>query len=282
MVAAAPPAGAVLPSLLEFVSSSVLVGHNIRFDLSFINHALASTGRNELENPAIDTLAMARRLIRDEYLNCKLSTLADSLLLDHRPSHRALADVLATGDLLHALLERAGSFGIVDLSELLSLPRLLGHPQAGKLRSTAALPASPGVYWFVDGRHRPIFVERADDLRVAARTHFLVQRDRWTARLLRQAQSVGHRRCPDQRSATRAAAASRPGVGPLVQPNSSHAGCLKARTSRMDTGAPKRNWGPANEGDEEPVRACGGTGQSQGRARTVAICRRLPLLGSDG
>ena len=201
MVAAAPPVGAVLPSFLEFVGPSVLVGHNVRFDLSFINHALVSTGRAELQGPVIDTLAMARRLVKDECANCKLSTLAASLRLDHRPSHRALTDVLATGDLLHALLERAGSFGIVDLSELLELPRLLGHPQAHKLKQTVPLPSGLGVYWFADGRGRPIYVEQAGDLRTAARGHFLVRRSRWTARLLRQAHAVGHRRCPDRGSA---------------------------------------------------------------------------------
>ena len=63
---------------------------------------------NHLANPTVDTLALARRLVRDMVDNCKLGTLAASLRLPHQPSHRALTDVLATGDLLHALLERAG------------------------------------------------------------------------------------------------------------------------------------------------------------------------------
>ncbi len=154
MVFGAPRVGEMLPSFLEFIGGAVLVGHNLRFDLSFIDHALVSTGRDRLGNAAVDTLALARRLVRDVAPNCKLGTLASILRLPHQPSHRALTDVLATGDLLHTLLERAGSFGILGLEELLDLPRLVGHPQAAKLRLTTRLPHRPGVYWFVDAcRH---------------------------------------------------------------------------------------------------------------------------------
>ena len=41
MVADAPRIGEMLPSFLEFLGGGVVVGHNVRFDLSFLNHALA-------------------------------------------------------------------------------------------------------------------------------------------------------------------------------------------------------------------------------------------------
>ena len=138
----------------------MIVGHNVRFDLSFLDHALVSTGRERLANATVDTLALARRLVRDMVPNCKLGTLAATLRLAHQPSHRALTDVLATGDLLHALLERAGSFGILGLEELLDLPRLVGHPQGAKLKLTTRLPHRPGVYWFTDAAGNVLYVGR--------------------------------------------------------------------------------------------------------------------------
>ena len=45
MVAEAPRVGEMLPSFLEFVGGAVLVGHNLRFDLSFLDHALVATGQ---------------------------------------------------------------------------------------------------------------------------------------------------------------------------------------------------------------------------------------------
>ena len=196
MVTDAPTIGAMLPTFLEFVGGAVIVGHNVRFDLSFLNHALVSTGRDRLQNATVDTLALARRLIRDMVPNCKLGTLAAVLNLSHQPSHRALTDVLATGDLLHALLERAGSFGILGLEELLDLPRLVGHPQAAKLRLTTRLPHRPGIYWFTDAAGNVLYVGKATDLHSRARSYFTGDRRPKIGRLLRQLHAIHFRVCP--------------------------------------------------------------------------------------
>ena len=196
MVADAPRIGEMLPSFLEFVGAAVLVGHNIRFDLSFLDHALVSTGRERMSNVTVDTLPLARRLVRDMVDNCKLGTLAASLRLEHQPSHRALTDVLATGDLLHALLERAGSFGILELEELLDLPRLVGHPQAAKLKLTTRLPHRSGVYWFTDAAGNVLYVGKATDLQARVRSYFAGDRRHKIGRLLRQLHAIHHRVCP--------------------------------------------------------------------------------------
>jgi DNA polymerase-3 subunit epsilon len=196
MVADAPPVGEMLASFLEFLGGAVVVGHNVRFDLSFINHALTSTGRPRLANATVDTLALARRLVRDMVPNCKLGTLASSLRLDHQPCHRALDDVLATGDLLHALIERAGIYGIVGLEELLNLPKLVGHPQADKLRLTTRLPHRAGVYWFCDAAGNVLYVGKATDLQSRVRSYFSGDSRHKIGQLLRQLDAVHHHVCP--------------------------------------------------------------------------------------
>src|SRR6185295_20415373 len=100
---------------------------------AFINSALTRRGDPEIVNLVIDTLPLARRLVRDEVPNCRLGTLASRFRLDHKPSHRALDDALATGDLLHVLLERAAGLGVLGLDDLLQLPKIGGHPQVAKL-----------------------------------------------------------------------------------------------------------------------------------------------------
>jgi DNA polymerase III subunit epsilon len=120
MVYGAPVIATVLPQLVEMIGDAVLVGHNIAFDVSFIDAALTSISSQPLANPVVDTLHLARRLVRDDVDNCRLGTLARRLRLDHLPSHRALEDVLATADLLHALIERATGYGVLHLGDLLS------------------------------------------------------------------------------------------------------------------------------------------------------------------
>ena len=196
MVADAPPPDAVLPTFLEFLGDAVIVGHNVRYDLGYLNAAMERSGRPKLANRVLDTLRLARRLVRDEVPNCRLGTLADRFRLPNQPSHRALDDALATGDLLHLLIERASSFGVTGLEDLMELPTLAAHPQAGKLRLTDHLPKKPGVYLFRDGGGRTLYVGKATDLRARVRSYFSGDDRRKVGQLLREVERIDHVVCP--------------------------------------------------------------------------------------
>ena len=195
MVLPAPWIEEVLPSFLQFLGDAVIVGHNVRFDMRFLQSALASSGRALLANRFVDTCALARRLVRDEVPNCQLGTLAERLRLAHRPNHRALADALATGDLLHALLERAGNLGVLGLDDLYELPTIRAHPQMGKLRLTSALPRKPGVYLFKGMGGRVLYVGKATNLRSRVRSYFGGDDRRKVSQLLRETVTIDHVVC---------------------------------------------------------------------------------------
>jgi len=142
MVRAAPPPETVVPQLVSLIGDAVVVGHNVAFDLGFLDAALAACGRPPLANAVVDTLALARRLVRDEVPDCALGTLAAVLRLAHRPSHRALADALATADLLHRLIEAATGYGVLRLGELLALPDRLAPIPVSAAGSLAVAHAS--------------------------------------------------------------------------------------------------------------------------------------------
>jgi DNA polymerase-3 subunit epsilon len=201
IVAPAPRIEAVLPSLLEFLHGGVIVGHNVGFDLAFLREALQRAGHDPLPPPRIDTAALARRLVRDEVPDCRLSTLASRLRLDHRPTHRALDDALATTDLLHLLIERATGLGVLGLDDLVTLGSIAGHPQAAKLKLTANLPRGPGVYLFCGHRDEIIYVGKASNLRQRVRSYFGREDRRRIGAMLREAQSVRHHCLPDVLSA---------------------------------------------------------------------------------
>jgi DNA polymerase III subunit epsilon len=195
MVLPAPSIDRVLPSLQEFIGDAVVVGHNVRFDLRFLDAALAQSGRPRLTNRWVDTAALARRLVRDEVPDCRLGTLASRLRLDHTPNHRALDDALATGDLLHALLERSGRLGVTGLDDLLALPKMGGHPQVAKLRLTDRLPRSAGVYVFRDPHGRALYVGKASNLRSRVRSYFSSDDRRKIGPMLREAAAIEHLGC---------------------------------------------------------------------------------------
>lgn len=197
LVAPAPRIESVLPSLLSFIGDSVIVAHNSSFDMGFIRAALRRADRPEWEGTVLDTVPLARRLVRDEVPNCKLGTLASRFRFEHQPSHRALDDALATVDLLHLLIERAAGLGVLGLDDLVALGKIGGHPNAAKLKQTASLPRTPGVYMFRDPSNTVLYVGKATNLRQRVRSYFGSDDRRKIGPMLREMHTVTHIELPD-------------------------------------------------------------------------------------
>jgi DNA polymerase-3 subunit epsilon len=197
VVATAPRIESVLPSLESFCEGCVVVAHNARFDVGFLRAAFERAGREEFRPPVLDTLAIARRLLRDEVPNFRLGTLAERFGFANSPSHRALDDARATTDLLHLLIERASAWGVTGIDDLMQLGTIGGHPQAAKLRLTTDLPRSPGVYLFRDAMGDIIYVGKATNLRQRVRSYFGGDDRRTVGPMLRQLSTIEHLPTPD-------------------------------------------------------------------------------------
>ena len=202
MLLPAPPIDEVLPPLLEFIGNAVIVGHNIRFDISFLDAALVARGYQRLNHRRVDTLGLARRLLRDEVPDLKLATLAHHLRVSVSPCHRAYADAAATAEVLHALLERAGTFGVLGLDDLLALPKMRAHPSASKLRLTARLPRTPGVYFMKDRAGRVLYVGKATNLRSRVRSYFGGDDRKKVPQLLRETEAIDWIECSHELEAS--------------------------------------------------------------------------------
>lgn len=202
MVREAPRIESVLPFFLEFCRGSVLVGHNVRFDLSFLDAAARRldypyAGFEPLSESTarrvVDTVALARRLIRSEVRDLTLRSLAAYTRSPVTPSHRALDDARATAHVLHWLLERAGSLGVTGLDDLLALPTARGSAHYRKIGLTDGLPRQPGVYLFRDRNDEVIYVGKADNLRTRVRSYFYGDDRRRVEDMLRQLERIEHR-----------------------------------------------------------------------------------------
>ena len=195
MVIDAPDIAVALPSFLEFIGNAVIVGHNVRFDLSFLNAAAIRLGYGRLDNKSTDTAKLARRLVRPEVRNLRLQTLASHFRSPTTPNHRALEDARATAHIFHALLERAGSLGVTNLDDLLQLPTARGSAHYSKIKLTESLPRRPGVYIFKDRNGIPIYVGKASNLRARVRQYFYGDTRKSIANLMKELDSIEHEVC---------------------------------------------------------------------------------------
>ncbi len=64
-----------IDNIKTFIGDSVVIGHNLKFDLSFLNYDLINNGFKSIANENIDTLKLSRALLRNKVRNHKLSTL---------------------------------------------------------------------------------------------------------------------------------------------------------------------------------------------------------------
>ncbi len=196
MVEEAPTADAVLAEVRAATGDRVLVGHNLGADLTFLNYEALWHDLSPFGNPALDTEALAQRLLPD-LRRPSLTRVAAALGLTPPLRHRALPDARLTAAVLLTLLRRlpeidGGQIGTVgDLLAWLAGPlserqarvrrvtgRGAGHLPSGTIR---ALPDSPGVYTFRDGAGEALYVGKAGSLR-----HRVMQHFSGTARALRR------------------------------------------------------------------------------------------------
>ncbi len=102
-VVSAPSPVEAAAKLLDFAGDDILVGHNVGFDISFIEAALADGTRIE-PGTYLDTLVLARAGYPD-LDGHRLADLVEFFELSVDPKHRALADAEATAALLQQMAE---------------------------------------------------------------------------------------------------------------------------------------------------------------------------------
>ncbi|MCK5315445.1 MAG: 3'-5' exonuclease, partial [Anaerolineales bacterium] len=112
MVLQAPAIEDVLTELADFVGDAPILGHNVRFDLSFLKQQ-----RIFEYNEAIDTYEVASVILpTSERYN--LGALAQSLGVPFPATHRALDDAHATRGVYLRLLEEAMQLPLNVLAEI--------------------------------------------------------------------------------------------------------------------------------------------------------------------
>ncbi|HEY2326679.1 MAG TPA: exonuclease domain-containing protein [Gaiellaceae bacterium] len=172
----APPVAAAVRRFLAFAGDAVLVAHNARFDMAFLDaETMRLTGRR-VEATTVDTVGLARRLLGRRPAN--LAALSRHFITQAQPCHRALPDAEATAEILLILIGMAQERGARTVGDLVELAATRPRRVHAKRELAFGAPQTPGVYLFHDVHDQVLYVGRARDLRARLRSYFRSERQR--------------------------------------------------------------------------------------------------------
>ncbi len=189
----APFFSEVMTKIEEFIGDSVVTGHNLNFDLSFLRYEFMRSGNEPIANPNVCTLKIARKLY--PMLKSKsLASVTKHLRLKNPTAHRALGDAEVTAKILVKMireLQKKQSInflgeliqyqsGVKSATTSLKIPKKLNN-------DVISVPQSPGVYYFLNKKNQVIYVGKAKSLRDRIHSYFSNSATAKTKKIVRQA-----------------------------------------------------------------------------------------------
>jgi DNA polymerase III epsilon subunit family exonuclease len=174
----APRPAEAVRRFLAFAGDGVLVAHNARFDLAFLDRETERLTGSRIGSPVVDTVLLARKLLAGRVAGFGLGQLAWFLDTAERPCHRALPDARATAELLLALIGLAQERGARTVADLSALAATRTRRLLDKRHLAHGAPSRPGVYRFLGRNNQILYIGRARDLRARLRSYFRSNRQR--------------------------------------------------------------------------------------------------------
>ena len=174
----APPVELAVRRFLAFAGDAVLVAHNARFDMAFLDREVERLTGRRVAAPVVDTVWLARRLLEGRVRRVGLASLAHLFGTCSVPCHRALPDAEATAEILVRLLGLAQERGARTVADVVELAAPRARKLHGKRSLVAGAPSTPGVYLFRDSRQQVLYVGRARDLKARLRSYLTGTRQR--------------------------------------------------------------------------------------------------------
>ena len=124
MVKNEPTIDEVFPEIMEFFGDCILVAHNASFDVGFLNENLRRNNMSEIKNPIIDSLALARAILKP-MKSYRLGNVCRSYRVnyDDEVAHRADYDAKVLGDVFNLMIHQimqSGKYNLLDICKLSS------------------------------------------------------------------------------------------------------------------------------------------------------------------
>ena len=116
MVSGAPPFADVAPVIEDFLRDTVVVGHNIRFDLTMLKREAERSGLPWSPPPSLDTSLLVIAL-EPNTENLNLESVAERFGVEIQGRHTALGDCLVTAEIYVRMVPRLHDHGISTLGQ---------------------------------------------------------------------------------------------------------------------------------------------------------------------
>ena len=144
MVTDAPPFADVYPALDRLMAETVVVGHQVAFDLAILRQECARHDCRWVKPRALDTLLLVTCLL-PRLNSASLDTVAAELGVSIHGRHTALGDSLVTAEIFANLLPRLADQGVTTLGpgHRVLPPRQTDHPRARESRMVAPFERRP-------------------------------------------------------------------------------------------------------------------------------------------
>lgn len=111
-VRGAPPISAVIQQLSDFIGDLPIIGHNVSFDISFLNNYI-----NLANNPPVDTFEIASVLMPSA-TRYSLVSLVEALDIEVSSHHRAFDDAVGSLDVFTRLIEKSHAIPVHLIAEI--------------------------------------------------------------------------------------------------------------------------------------------------------------------
>ncbi len=197
LVSNAPRIEAVLGTLIDFVGDSVIVGHNVGFDVGFLR---AACQRADRPPSAAPSSTPSRSLAAWCATRCPTASSArwrrDCGSTTDRATARSTTRSPPPTCCISSSNVPPGSASSASTTWSCCRSSPAIHRPA-KLKMTADLPRTPGVYMFRGQRDEILYVGKATNLRQRVRSYFGSDDRRKIGPMLRETQSVTHLDLPD-------------------------------------------------------------------------------------
>lgn len=180
----------------EFLQDSIVVGHNLPFDMGFIKREMRLAGIQNFQPLQLCTLKLARRIF-PQLKSKSLGNVAHHLAIKVEDAHRATGDAEATAKILYKLIDAIkNETSINNLKELIeyqfSPSTGMKRPKLSKKMNSdlAVVPNNPGIYYFLNAKGEVIYVGKAKSLRERIRSYLTDSTQRKSKKILDKASRI--------------------------------------------------------------------------------------------